>query len=474
MGALYSNNQIQNSPFKCDVDEYFNLIAQQIQKLTNEKLFSLQCKKKQSQEQTIFQSSNPVYNPLNQIHCKTFILQYLAFEYEQGKLWVADLYRLISREIFYTEKRWLNLFFWQEFEKRTKPKCLVRKCKRMFYPQSDYFTYEVENNNNTDATTEYKVYKEKVYTYMRILKEHIMNEDHPINFIIKHFVIKFSAYVKENIDTLVDMKVHNPEQFNSECNSIVNDIISQLQSFIMKTEECLAKLYNNTLNFQILVQEEDEFINLISGLIFDQGDLSKYITQLITLTLFNEIAEFKAILTIKANIYPEELNIPDKFCLNNSSLSFFENTYKSKYPRAEILDQPYLDTIELLKSITLYKKPLDKLLLINKLSRSISECINKFWSAVDKTIPPNSLGIEGDDLMNILSYIVIKSQMSELIAQMKFIELFTSTKTRSNMIGYYYSTLEVSILQLNSMKDIDKSNETSLYRDCEALLNSSN
>ena len=37
MGALYSNNQIQNSPFKCDVDEYFNLIAQQIQKLTNEK-----------------------------------------------------------------------------------------------------------------------------------------------------------------------------------------------------------------------------------------------------------------------------------------------------------------------------------------------------------------------------------------------------------------------------------------------------
>lgn len=309
---------------------------------------------------------------------------------------------------------------------------------------------------------------------MRILKEHIMNEDHPINFIIKHFVIKFSAYVKENIDTLVDMKVHNPEQFNSECNSIVNDIISQLQSFIMKTEECLAKLYNNTLNFQILVQEEDEFINLISGLIFDQGDLSKYITQLITLTLFNEIAEFKAILTIKANIYPEELNIPDKFCLNNSSLSFFENTYKSKYPKAEILDQPYLDTIELLKSITLYKKPLDKLLLINKLSRSISECINKFWSAVDKTIPPNSLGIEGDDLMNILSYIVIKSQMSELIAQMKFIELFTSTKTRSNMIGYYYSTLEVSILQLNSMKDIDKSNETSLYRDCEALLNSSN
>ena len=127
-----------------------------------------------------------------------------------------------------------------------------------------------------------------------------------------------------------------------------------------------------------------------------------------------------------------------------------------------------------MKSITLYKKPLDKLLLINKLSRSISECINKFWSAVDRTIPPNSLGIEGDDLMNILSYIVIKSQMSELIAQMKFIELFTSTKTRSNMIGYYYSTLEVSILQLNSLKDFDKSNETSLYRDCEALLNSSN
>ena len=42
------------------------------------------------------------------------------------------------------------------------------------------------------------------------------------------------------------------------------------------------------------------------------------------------------------------------------------------------------------------------------------------------------------------------------------------------MLGYYFSTVKACVLQINSLKEVDKSNETSLYRDCEALLNSSN
>lgn len=478
MGTIkITSKQIQEfKTFKCDIEEYFSLISQQIRKLSSENNFSKQCKKKQSQEPMIFQSKNSNYTQLNEIHWKTYILQYLALEYEEGKLWVADLYRMISREVFDAEKRWLNLFFWQQFEMRTKPKCLIKFTHRKFYPQSDYFTYEVSSNvHQNDATSEYRVYHEKVYTYVRILKEHIMNEDHPINFIINHFVKKFTVYVKENIDSLVDMKVNNKEQFNNECNTICDDIISQLQMFIEKIVNCLTLLYRKTFSPQIFLQEEDEFRNLISGLIFDQGELYHYIIQLITLSQYSEFSEFKSVLQMKSNVYPEECNIADKFCLNNSSLSFYENMYKGKNLKNEFsCEPPYNDTIGLLQSITLYKKPLDKLFLINKLSRSITDCINKFWLVVDKNMPMSSLGVEADDLTNILSYIIIKSQLGELILQIRFIELFTSDKTRSNMLGYYFSTVKACVLQINSLKEVDKSNETSLYKDCEALLNSSN
>lgn len=450
--------------WKC-IDEYFSLIAQFLQQ------FSTTRKKKPNQLDP-FQKKYSFLNIINEIDWKSFLLQNLALEYEDGKLWVADLYRIINNESFYSEKRWKNLSFWQEFELKTKPDCLYKKTSRKFYPQSDYFTYEIIKEKKRSSTSEYRDFLEKVYSYVRIIKQHIMDEEHPFNFIIKQFVKIFTKEVEQNVDKLVDMKIHKTEQFKKECNNICDDIIRQLQGFIDKLVTSLIIFYAKTMNYMIFIQGDDEFVNLITGIIFEEGDLYRHIMHLIELNELEPSTEFKGLLTSKAQIFPEEAGIPDKFCLNALSIGFYESTIK-KSPVVERFTQglPYEEAISLFRTVVLYKKPYDKLLLLSKLSISVSDCVTKFWKNVDDSIPMESLGIEVDDLRNIFIYIILKAQVKELVPQMKFISLFTSTKTRSNMIGYYYTTIQFCMETIKILDD--KSSHSSLLRDCEALLESS-
>ncbi len=59
--------------------------------------------------------------------------------------------------------------------------------------------------------------------------------------------------------------------------------------------------------------------------------------------------------------------------------------------------------------------------------------------------------------MNIFIYIIIKAKMSDIIVYCKIISLFTTYRTKSSMIDYYYSTFEASIsyiMQIKNVKDI--------------------
>ncbi len=50
-------------------------------------------------------------------------------------------------------------------------------------------------------------------------------------------------------------------------------------------------------------------------------------------------------------------------------------------------------------------------------------------------------GIEADDFLKIFPYLIYRAQIPNLIVELKFTEYFTSTKTRSSMLGYYFSQL---------------------------------
>lgn len=143
-----------------------------------------------------------------------------------------------------------------------------------------------------------------------------------------------------------------------------------------------------------------------------------------------------------------------------SESEIFSQTLRKKtkdtFEKLDILkysQSPYEQAIKLLKSIKNYKVPFEKMMLIGTISSEITECVNNYWKNFEKIITSSLLNIDADELMTIFIYIIIKSQMPELLVHTKFIKEFTTSTTRSSMMGYYYTTMEASLIYILSVKD---------------------
>ena len=76
---------------------------------------------------------------------------------------------------------------------------------------------------------------------------------------------------------------------------------------------------------------------------------------------------------------------------------------------------------------------------------------------MDIIMTSSLLNIDADELMSIFIYIIIKAQMPNLLIHMKIIKDFTTSITKTTMMGYYFATLEASILFILDF-DLDETN----------------
>jgi hypothetical protein len=426
------NNNEDDSNQKKEVEEYFQSINLSAKKLSSEKKETLD-------------------GELHNITYLEYLLRYLAVEFEKGKNWIADFYKELNNHNYSSEEHWCHLFQWSEFEIKYKPFCLNINGDYKFYPQSDYFKYKITKEiNSEDNTIQYKIYKEKIYVLVEIIKDHLLDNNHPINFILNSFRNHFSNYLQQNIIELNSLKknnLNNDEETKRNIISICKGIIEELQNFIIQTTNILGIMYKNVNNSQIFFDESDEFNNLITGILFsnnkdEKDDLYTLMLELINIMIYDQSKKFGQILLEKKNISPEEVGIQEKFCLNKVSLDYYSKTFKKDININQIIPSiPYEETISLLKKISFFHKPYDKLILTNRLSQNISKNVTNFWNLIDKTLPMKDFGIEADDFLKLFPYLIYRAQITNLIVELKFIEFFTSSKTRSSMFGYYFSQL---------------------------------
>ena len=133
-----------------------------------------------------------------------------------------------------------------------------------------------------------------------------------------------------------------------------------------------------------------------------------------------------------------------------------------------------------LKILKKCKIPFEKMLYIASMSTEITECVNLFWKDIVNFTSPTFLHINADELMSIFIYLIIKSQMSDILIHIKFIEEFTSNATKKTMIGYYTTTLEAAIeyiqrgLQLKTIENIQLEEENEEFIDSNYFLKSEN
>jgi hypothetical protein len=114
---------------------------------------------------------------------------------------------------------------------------------------------------------------------------------------------------------------------------------------------------------------------------------------------------------------------------------------------------PYKEAIEYLNQVKAINSPYEKMHIIANISNQITSCINSYWKNYEKVITKSLLNIDADELMSIFIYIIVKSQLPELLIHTKIIKEFTTCVTKNTMIGYYFVTLDASVMYILDLKD---------------------
>ena len=135
------------------------------------------------------------------------------------------------------------------------------------------------------------------------------------------------------------------------------------------------------------------------------------------------------------------------------NMNLNNNKKKNQYLNNN-LPLPYLSAINLMKSIKKYKTPFEKIILIAAISDQIMENATNFWKDMEPYIEKDYLFIEADEIMTIFLYIIIQSQMPEILLYCKIINNFTTEFTKAFNIAYNYTLLEASLDYIIGIKDI--------------------
>ena len=152
-----------------------------------------------------------------------------------------------------------------------------------------------------------------------------------------------------------------------------------------------------------------------------------------------------------------KLFFPKLFQQIKKNIDLDENLAKSQFSKSNSekgLPIPYLSAINLMKSIKNYKTPFEKIILIAAINDQIMENATSFWKDMEQYIEKDYLYIEADEIMSIFLYIIIQSQMPEILLYCKIINNFTTQFTKGFNISYNYTLLEASMDYINGIKDI--------------------
>ena len=426
--------------------EYFQLIQKIIQKYHNKKIIP-----KDS-------SLGHIHFPPN-INYKILILKYFAFEFEKGNVWMKELYEKTMDQIFPSEEYFLYLFNISEFEIRTRPQCFQNIDKKVNYiPQSSYFTYDLIDENevlSNDPLILHKLYKQEIYKFVKIIRDQIEAPINPINYMIRIFINCFSKQVINMRDELLSLKRKKQENLlEQEGKKILKNISKQIKDFIKKLSECLALLYSKINNKQIFSEESNEFTSLLTSLFFNQKDLKddiyKIILDIIRIKNTKKIEKFKKLLITYKYAEPEDFGVKEKYCLTEKSVNYYMKCFRKNFG-GNVPNVAFENSIKLMKNFYLYRKPIDKLLLINEMRMCILDEIEKFWKQVPEEFNTKELKLEmgADDSINIFEYIIIKSGMNDLVVHIDFIEAFIPEETLNN--DKYFQQINVGLMQLNDL-----------------------
>ena len=475
MGMINSDEMISENE-----NEYFDLINKK-KETTKESISS-----STSQSISSIDKSKPIK------YWKNVILHFLEKQNKLGITWCKELYQIIKAYQFTSEQKYLDSFFLQKFELKTKPKCLYHSQsislnnsfnlnksqnldENLIKSSSSKTLYDLTSSQYISqmSKNEYEKNKMKLKEYIAIFKKHLKNKDHPISICIKLFVEIFGKEIQSYTDEIEDIKKSDEKQQRAK--TVCAAICQQLVFYLFKLQKCFGYMYSSIFNFKYFENEKEEFTIMFSTEFFSHKKLYDLVLNLLTLEKEQEIYDFcKHILILnQLGIKPIHFGVDPKYCLDQDTIDFQLNFIKHKNIKLtedelnEIKNYiskkdyiPYQTSIDLIKKVKLHQAPFDKMNVLYSMGNDVIENINNIWKPLEKFLPKNFLSVDGDELRKIFAYILLKAKVPEILSHLSFIKNFTTKDTKSSMIGYYYTTIEAGVLLAKKIEEKDYTNLT--------------
>ena len=297
------------------------------------------------------------------ISWKSYLLYHLRYlEKENGYIWAHSLYEILSSENFPEQVKFQNLFFYQEHQILSNLKMKINSefdfedfgytnmIKEKDYisnveeplleqtPQDPFYIVKSKISNTLmasfisggsdsfnsslkkDPNKEYHFNKNKIKEYMDIFRQHLSIKEHPINFVIMEF---FNQFIPR-IDDVIKLYKTDYKDKKLSCEEKALDIITQLQEFMVLIQIVIKIFYSRSISYAYFRDEKDEFLNLVSFIIFNNDKIYKKFFELFELMNKENEEILESKFKLLGDLTPEEIGIKPEFCLNQKTNELIE------------------------------------------------------------------------------------------------------------------------------------------------------
>ena len=490
------NKPNNNKEKKDEIKQYYSLLSQSFRKHQN--IINNYSLNTELSFHKNFLNDNNNRKLRTKTDWKTYLINFFRKRITKGNDFYSDIIDDMLKERFGFEKKYLSIMFFidldttynknnndiyyqnylDEKEEIDYEDVLKKRLSR--YSNLDtgankrtrsIMNVPEEENKIQNPTFEKNKKRKQVINLVKIIKKQLEQEIHPINRVISIFEKHISSLIDNMKETYENDYSSSEELFLKNITNLNDSIIRNIQKFAKKIHTATKLFYSGVIHLDCFEEEKDELINVIMGILFSTGSLHEKIFDLFMIQYKKDIEDFKYKLEKRQTIKPKDLQIDDKFCLDENTRNLI-NELKEKYNSnnndkeedkgifADLIYQSnknlfnkavkydgYNSAINRLKNeLPSTKSPYKKMMLIASLSTEINECIDFFWDGTDEIIPKvNYLEVNSDELLKIFIFIVVRSQLHELIIHRKIIQKFTFKLTQQSMIGYYNITLDAAI-----------------------------
>ena len=244
----------------------------------------------------------------------------------------------------------------------------------------------------------------------------------------------------------------------------------------------------------------DNVTNFVTTLVFNEK-IYNLIFKVYKLEYHDVEKLYRSKLESYCNLEPQELGVPDEFCLNERTIEYLrkkvlptqkgievprnfssynkENeNYSQEKSNISVKDsqlskvsssvleskmmelieyRPYEKAIAILKEFNHQRSPIHKFKNILKVVECITMAIDEFYKSLNLKANQN---LSGDQTFAIFCFIIAKSQVKNVLASCKIINEFGTTTFKKSDSGYYAATLEACVAHITDCPCINKLDET--------------